>query len=141
MNNQLDITVKGILDQLRQHKGKGNARVPISPQNTQEFASYPCPQCSKSFYSNNDLQEHGRNFHGSVLNEDLYMDSSANLALNKKNKQDNKLIAQSRLCCPICNEDFQSQGTLKKHIENKHPDHTFNEDEYNIEQIILPTDR
>ncbi len=124
MNNQLDITVKGILDQLRQYKGKGNAQVPISPHNTQDFASYACPQCSKSFCSNNDLQEHGQNVHGSFLNENLYIDSSANVALNKKAKQDNKLIAQSGLCCAICNEDFHSKEALKKHVKDEHPDNT-----------------
>jgi hypothetical protein len=50
------------------------------------------------------------------------MDSSANVSIHRKTNQDNKLIAESDFSCRICNEEFQSQGALKTHIEEEHSD-------------------
>ena len=103
-NNSSNITVKNILNQLRQNAGKGNVEEPIS-NDAQLFAVHPCPQCSQSFQSNKDLEEHSHKAHGSFLGAGLYMDSSANVLTHKKTIQENKL--------------YCSVGILLRHMQRR----------------------
>lgn len=84
MKNQSNINVKNFLNVLAQNKNNASSET-WSLHDAQVFAQYPCPQCSKSFNSNDDLQEHSKNFHESNVNMmDLYVDSAANMSFSKK---------------------------------------------------------
>ncbi|CAF2012390.1 unnamed protein product [Rotaria magnacalcarata] len=105
VNKLSDITVNGILGQIRQHRSEVNKQA----SNVSDY--------SNDFNSMNSSSRSETNAHGSLLDEDLYLDTPENILVSKKSKANKKLIVQSELRCRYCNEHFQSKQALKEHCE------------------------
>ncbi|CAM2720016.1 unnamed protein product [Rotaria socialis] len=105
VNKLSDTTVKGILGQIRQHRSE------VNNQTSNVFDD------SSNFNSMNSSSSSETNAHGSLLDDDLYLDTPENILVSKKSKANKKLIVQSELRCRYCNEYFQSKQALKEHCE------------------------
>ncbi|CAM4774494.1 unnamed protein product [Rotaria magnacalcarata] len=105
VNKLSDITVNGILGQIRQHRSEVNKQA----SNVSDY--------SNDFNSMNSSSRSETNAHGSLLDEDLYLDTPENILVSKKSKANKKLIVQSEIRCRYCNEHFQSKQALKEHCE------------------------
>jgi hypothetical protein len=112
-----DVTVECILCELYRHEREENAKGVISIE-SQVFSTHQCPRCSQSFRLNNDLQQHCKNNHFSITDDDVYLEYSAKILYNKRSNRDDRY--KPELYCAPCDQGFQTLEARCNHVKEMH---------------------